>query len=162
VLIAAADSNFYDYYRTQNDPFTGSGIISRVQGAVGLFGSLATVSRRVLDVTAVRQQPIEGRFVYLSSLPGAATAAANDLSLYIESPSPRSDVPAALSGKYTTPVFRTDGLLGTQSGSAVVLALLASQSAFDTLEVFTGELRGDTLAGTFRDRPGSAIFVRRR
>src|SRR5262249_32669085 len=27
ILIAAVDSNFYDYYRTGNDPFTGSGII---------------------------------------------------------------------------------------------------------------------------------------
>src|SRR5262249_43381928 len=26
ILIAAIDSNFYDYYRTNNDPFTGAGI----------------------------------------------------------------------------------------------------------------------------------------
>ena len=162
VLIAAVDSNFYDYYRTQNDPFTGSGIISRVQGGVGFFGSLVPVARQVLDVTAVRQQPIEARFVYLTSPPGAARPAANDLNLYIESPSPRSDVPAALSGKYTTPVLRTDGLLGTQTGNRVVLALLANQSAFDTITVFSGELRGDTLVGSFGDRPGPAVFLRRR
>lgn len=162
VLIAAVDSNFYDYYRTQNDPFTGSGIISRVEGGFGFFGSLATVVRQTLDVTAVRQQPIEGRFVYLTSPPGAARPAANDLNLYVESPSQRSDFPAALSGKYTTPLLRNDGVLGTQIGNRVVLALLANQSAFDTVTVFTGELRGDTLVGTFEDRPGPALFVRRR
>jgi len=162
VLIAAVDSNFYDYYRTQNDPFTGSGIISRVQGGVGFFGSLVPVVRQVLDVTAVRQQPIESRFVYLTSPPGAARPAANDLNLYIESPSLRSDVPSAISGKYTTPLLRTDGVLGSQAGSRVTLALLANQSAFDTITVFSGELRGDTLVGSFGDRPGPAVFVRRR
>jgi hypothetical protein len=162
VIVAAADSNFYDYYRTQNDPFTGSGIISRIDGGIGLFGALAPVVRQVLDVTAVRQQPIEGRFVYQSSIIGAARSAAAEVNLYIESPSQRSDVPAALSGKYTTPQLRTDGVLGTQMGNTIVLTLLANQSAFDTVAVFTGELRGDTLSGTFRDTPGPAIFVRRR
>jgi hypothetical protein len=162
VLVAAVDSNFYDYYRTQNDPFTGSGIISRVTGGVGMFGALAPVLRQVLDVTAVRQEPIEARFVYLTSVTGAARTPATEVNLYIESPSQRSDVPAALSGKYTTPLLRTDGVLGTQIGSSIALAFLSNQSAFDTLAVFTGELRGDTLAGFYRDRPGPAVFVRRR
>src|SRR6185503_14289810 len=35
VTITAVDSNFYDYYRTQNDPFTGSGLISRIRGGIG-------------------------------------------------------------------------------------------------------------------------------
>jgi hypothetical protein len=161
VLIAAADSNFYDYYRTQNDPFTGSGIISRVEGGAGLFGSLATVMTRVLNVTADQAQPIESRFVYLVTA-GSARTLASELNLYVESPSPRSDVPAALSGKYITPLLRTDGILGSQSGNNVVLALLAGQSAFDTATVFTGVLRGDTLAGTYSDRSGSAVFIRRR
>jgi hypothetical protein len=161
VLVAAADSNFYDYYRTQNDPFTGSGIISRVEGGAGLFGSLATVMTRVLNVTADQAQPIESRFVYLVTA-GSARTLASELNLYVESPSPRSDVPAALSGKYITPLLRTDGILGSQSGNNVVLALLAGQSAFDTATVFTGVLRGDTLAGTYSDRSGSAVFIRRR
>src|SRR5262249_43041775 len=42
MLVAAIDSNFYDYYRTNNDPFTGSGIISRVSGGLGMFGALVT------------------------------------------------------------------------------------------------------------------------
>jgi hypothetical protein len=161
VLVAAADSNFYDYYRTQNDPFTGSGIISRIEGGVGMFGSLATVMTRVLDVSADRDQPIESRFTYLVTA-GSARTIASEVNLYIESPSSRTDVPSALSGKYITPLQRTDGILGSQSGNNVVLALLAGQSAFDTLSVFTGVLRGDTLAGSYSDRSGSAVFVRRR
>jgi hypothetical protein len=161
VLVGAVDSNFYDYYRTQNDPFTGSGVISRISGGVGMFAALAPVLRRVLDVTAVRQEPIEARFTYLTQLAGAARTPAIEINLYIESPSQRIDVPAALSGKYTTPLLRTDGLLGTKMGTSISLAFLSNQSAFDTLAVFTGELRGDTLVGSYRDRPGPAVFVRR-
>ena len=46
VLVAAVDSNFYDYYRTNNDPFTGAGIISRLTGGLGLFGSLVSAHDR--------------------------------------------------------------------------------------------------------------------
>ena len=32
VSVAAVDSNFFDYYRSRNDPFTGSGIINNLDG----------------------------------------------------------------------------------------------------------------------------------
>ena len=38
IVVAAVDSNFYDYYRTNNDPFTGGGIISRVKGGSACSG----------------------------------------------------------------------------------------------------------------------------
>jgi len=160
LLVAAVDSNFYDYYRTQNDPFTGSGIVSRVQGGIGFFGSLVTIMTRALDVTADRARPIEGRFVYLPNVAGAARTAATEVSLYVESASAKSGLPAALSGKYTVPSLRTDGVLGTQLGETITLAFLANQSAYDTVAVFAGQLRGDTLVGAYRDRTGTAMFVK--
>ena len=49
VFVGAVDSNFYDYYRTQNDPFTGAGIINRVNGGIGLFGSIVSIEHRHAD-----------------------------------------------------------------------------------------------------------------
>jgi hypothetical protein len=165
LLVAAVDSNFYDYYRTQNDPFTGSGIISRVRGGIGLFGALAPVATRLLSVTIDRQQAIEGRYVYATAVSTATPVYATEINLYVESPSPRSDVPAVLSGNYTAPPSRTprsDGILGAQVGNTVALALLFNQSVFDTVNVFTGQLRGDSLVGSYKSRPGTAVFVKAR
>jgi hypothetical protein len=51
LTVAAVDTNLYDYYRSRSDPFSGVGLISRVQGGLGVFGSIAVIERRVLDVT---------------------------------------------------------------------------------------------------------------
>ena len=50
VSVAAVDSNFFDYYRSRNDPFTGSGIINNLEGGIGLFGAAVNISARTLDV----------------------------------------------------------------------------------------------------------------
>ena len=160
MLVAAVDSNFYDYYRTNNDPFTGTGIISRVQGGLGLFGSLVTLNSGTLTVVANQTEPIEARFRLTSS--GVGASVANQFTLYVESKAAREDLPTALSGRYVTPVpnARGDGILGEQIGTSVTLALLLNQLGGDTVDVFTGELRGDTLTGQFRKNGGTAVFLR--
>jgi len=162
LLIAAIDSNFYDYYRTQNDPFTGSGIISRVSGGIGFFGSMMAVVERTIDVTADRSDAVEGRFVFqaVPGTPGLPTA--RELSLFIESKSIRAGAPDALSGNYLDGVREQHGVLGRRLGNSVTLALLASQSATDTNAVFTGELRGDSLIGSYKNRAGTVTFVKSR
>ena len=40
VVVLAVDDNYYDYYRRGTDSFTGVGVISHLDGAVGLFGSI--------------------------------------------------------------------------------------------------------------------------
>lgn len=159
VLIGAADSNFFDYYRTNNDPFTGSGIISRVNGGLGLFGSFVTLTNGTLTVVADQTEPIEGRF-RLSTI-GATTAPAASINLYIESPAARSDLPAALSGRYAPQPFNgtADGIIGTIRGSTVTFALLANQLAADTVDVFQGSLEGTTLVGVYR-RTGQAVYLK--
>ena len=160
ILVAAVDSNFFDYYRTNNDPFTGSGIISRISGGLGLFGSLVTLTNGTITVVADQTQPIEGRFRITAV--GASTTPAASLNLYVESAAARADGPAALSGRWTTQSIsnpRGEGLIGTLKGNAVTLALLSNQLATDTLDVFDGQLKGDTLSGAFR-RVGPAVFVR--
>lgn len=160
ILVAAVDSNFYDYYRTNNDPFTGTGIISRVNGGLGLFGSLVSLNSGTLTVVANQTEPIEARFRLTSASIGASVA--NQFTLYVESKATREDLPAALSGRYVTPGpnARGDGILGEQIGTSVTLVLLLNQLSGDTADVFTGELRGDTLRGTYRKNGGTVVFLR--
>ncbi|MGH7616153.1 MAG: DUF4249 family protein [Gemmatimonadaceae bacterium] len=160
MLIAAVDSNFYDYYRTNNDPFTGAGIISRINGGLGMFAALVTLNTGTITVTADQTEPIEARFrlAPTSNDPSIPT----QLTLYIESPPAKADAPAALSGRYQlgNSTTRGDGIIGQLRGPDVSLALLSGQLAGDTVDVFIGELAGDTLRGTYQKLRTPALFIR--
>jgi hypothetical protein len=160
MIIAAVDSNFYDYYRTNNDPFTGAGIISRVKGGLGLFGSIVSITTGTISVTADQTKPIEGRFrLTPTSLdPNTPTL----LTLYIESDAARPDLATAVSGRFSTgqSTTRIEGLLGRIFENEVTLTLIANQLAGDTIDVWDGELVGDTLRGTYRKAGVGAVFVR--
>jgi hypothetical protein len=161
MFIGAVDSNFYDYYRTNNDPFTGAGIISRVNGGLGLFGSIAFLNTGTITVTADQTEPIEGhyRLVPATSNPNLPAT----LMLYVESPAAKPELPAALSGSYGT-ADSTVGfgeLIGRLLGSEVTLTLgVANQPAGDTVEVWEGQLKGDTLRGVYRSSGIEAVFVK--
>jgi hypothetical protein len=160
IIIAAIDSNFYDYYRTNNDPFTGSGIISRVNGGLGMFGALVILNSGTITVTADQTQPIEGRFrlTPTSADPGTAT----QFTLYVESPPARADGPAAISGRYVlgSSAGRGGGIIGELRGPNVSLAILGGELVGDTADVFVGELAGDTLRGSYQKSGVSAVFLR--
>jgi hypothetical protein len=49
VLVSAVDENYYDYYRSQSDPFAGAAP-SHLIGAVGVFGSIAPLLEAPLNV----------------------------------------------------------------------------------------------------------------
>ncbi len=161
MLIAAVDSNFFDYYRTNNDPFTGSGIISRLNGALGMFGSMVTLNSGTLTVVADQTEPIEGRF-RVSAATGDAASFVSTVNLYIESPPAKGETTTALSGRYTSggPNGRTDGLIGRMNGNNVSFAVLANQLSGDTVDVFTGTLEGTTLSGKYKKRTGEVVFVK--
>ena len=163
VLIAAVDSNFFDYYRTNNDPFTRSGIISRLNGALGMFGSMVTLNSGTLSVVADQTEPIEGRY-RVTSATGDATSFVSTITLYVESPPAKgaTDATTALSGRYTSvgPNPRTDGIIGRMKGNTVSFALLANQLAGDTVDVFTGTLDGATLSGKYKRRTGEIVFLK--
>ena len=160
MVIAAVDSNFYDYYRTNNDPFTGSGIISRIDGGIGLFGSFVTLNSGTLTVIADRTEPVEGGYRLSVAASSGAAAPTADMTLYLESKAARSDLPNALSGRYTATNGRVDGVIGEQLGQSVTLSLLNNQLAGNWFDRFTGVLRGDTLTGTFERNGGTAVFIR--
>jgi hypothetical protein len=158
VLVAAVDSNFYDYYRTNNDPFTGSGIISRIDGGIGLFGSIVTMTSGTITVTADRSGAPEGRYRYLAAQSTGLTPFTNDMIVYIESPAARADLPTALSGRYiTTANGRIDGILGQQQDGIITLSLLNNQLAGRKIDTFVGTLHGDTLIGSFEKSGGGGV-----
>jgi hypothetical protein len=156
VAIAAVDSNFFDYYRSRNDPFTGSGIINRLDGGIGLFGAAVNVSTRTLDVV---QDPREPSFEGIWDVAATPRQVAEVFRLYVETPGD----PAALSGWYarnrTSGVF--EGMIGTRTKGRVVLEFLANQAAVDTVAVFSGEQRGDSLVGAFVGVPGRVVYLKR-
>lgn len=49
ILVSAVDENYYEYYRSQNDPFAGTPP-DHLTGAVGVFGSIAPLLRTDLSV----------------------------------------------------------------------------------------------------------------
>jgi hypothetical protein len=159
-IIAAVDSNFYDYYRTNNDPFTGAGIISRVNGGLGMFGSIVNLNTGTITVTADQTPPAEGRFRLLPQTTDQETP--TQFTLYIESEAARPELPKSLSGRYLLggSTTRGDGILGKLLGSNVTLTLLTNQLAGDTLDVFDGEINGDTLRGGYWKSGKLATFVR--
>ena len=40
--VAVTDTNYYDYVRSRSDPFTGRGFLNRLDGGIGVFGSVET------------------------------------------------------------------------------------------------------------------------
>ena len=114
VTVAAVDTNLYDYYRTYDDPFTGSGLINHLTGGIGVFGSAVILSTRTLDVTADPHDTIEGSYVLATGTVTAKTPA-SQLRLYVESSGADGD---ALSGSYMSPASgkSRQGFVGTRSG----------------------------------------------
>lgn len=159
VSLAAVDSNYYDYYRSRNDPFTGSGIINRLQGGIGLFGSAVSINARTLDVTQNAREPaFEGTYE-VTTTPTLSRPVADLLRIYVETPGD----PAALSGWFTRNRNSgvLEGMIGTRTNGRVVLEFLENQSSVDTVAVFAGEQRGDSLVGGYVGVSGPVVFVRR-
>jgi hypothetical protein len=50
VVVSAVDDNYYDYFRRGSDIFTGSGLITHLNGAVGVFGSVVPIVARTISV----------------------------------------------------------------------------------------------------------------
>jgi hypothetical protein len=137
VTVAAVDSNLYDYERTGNDPFTGGGLINRLQGGIGVFGAVTDVLRRNVDVTATRRDPFEG--VYTRT---AGTSTLRELHLWIESV---SDGVPRLSGYIILGSTTRYAVLGDRRGDAVSLRVLDESAPIRTI---TAQVQGNTLVAT--------------
>lgn len=151
--IVAVDRNFYDYNRSGNDPFGGTGLISSVQGGIGLFASVLELQRLELSVLQQDRAPIDAGW-------RGVTATGTDVlfDLWLETPGPRF---SALSGRRRMPEQFIVGTLGDDG--AIRLATLRGASSADTAGLFTGRLLGDSLVGSWSSRfdtTGPRVFRR--
>ena len=151
--VVAVDANFYDYNRSGNDPFGGTGLISSVRGGLGLFGSVVNMLRREVSVTERTRFPLDARW---RGVTGAGATVEMDLWVDVEGPTVSS-----VSGREVTGVRRS--LLGTLRGESLRLVTLAAGSSADTVSVLTARLAGDSLVGSYDSRfatTGARVFRR--
>jgi hypothetical protein len=149
LIVAAVDANFYDYNRSGNDPFGGTGLISSVQGGLGLFGSMVVLERREVSVTRQDRAPLDARW---SGVTGAGTTV--DLDLWIDAPGPTA---SSVSGRQRSP---ERFVVGTLVRDTVRLVTLAGTSSADTVAYFIGRLSGDSIVGRYDTRFASTGPVR--
>ena len=151
--VVAVDANFYDYNRSGNDPFGGTGLISSVRGGLGVFGSVLNMLRREVTVTERTRFPLDARWRGVTS---AGATAELDLWVDVEGPTVSS-----VSGREVTALRRY--VLGTLRGESLRLVTLAAGSSADTVSVLTARLAGDSLVGSYDSRfatTGARVFRR--
>jgi hypothetical protein len=168
ITVSAVDSNFYDWFRTHNDELSGTGLINRVEGGLGLFGSLVRLRFDSLQVVAAQTDPVSGIFDFVGTPAEHVSTPYLTLEVYVESKAARSDQSDVLSGRYARQLRLGDvgcaecGLLGSRKGRNVQLVFLTDWFASDTAEILDGELHGDTIVGRYHAHGGIGRFVRRR
>lgn len=166
VTVSAVDSNYYDWYRTHNNRLSGTGLISRVEGGIGVFGALVRLRYQDFRIVAPQPEPAAGTFRFVGTQFDRSVTPYLSLELYVESRAARGDQADALSGRYDRRPFLglvgcvTCGLLGTVRNGRIELAFLRDWYARDTAEVLTGEIRGDTIVGAYRGFGGEVRFVK--
>lgn len=151
--VAAVDRNFFDYNRSGNDPFGGTGLISSVRGGLGLFGSMVTLIRRDVSVTAPDRLPLDAAWSGIAPSGRPVT-----IDLWVDVPDPSA---SSLSGRQRDP---ERFVLGIQQAETVRLAVLSTLSRADTAAYFIGRLAGDSLVGRWDARFDTALptVLRRR
>jgi hypothetical protein len=166
ITVSAVDSNYYDWYRTHNDALSGRGLINRVHGGLGVFGSLVRLRFQEVSVVAPQPEQAAGTFTFTGTPAEQQSTQYLRLELYVESRSARDDQGDAISGRYqkrTTlgnPGCPVCGVLGTVKDGHIELNFLRDWYASDTVERFTGEVRGDTIVGQYRLFGGPVRFVK--
>lgn len=160
--VYAADANFYDYYRSRNDPFTGSGIINRLEGGIGLFGATVMITTRIADVTQAFTEPaFEGDYEVVQGSTQARTIV-DVMRLYVETKgAPMTG--SSLSGWYSSNRKETarDGVAGTRDGARIELQFLINQNAKVRLATFVGKQSNDSLIGNYLGLSGTVAFRKR-
>ncbi|MGZ8415184.1 MAG: hypothetical protein ACXW05_20840 [Gemmatirosa sp.] len=158
VSVAAIDTNFFDYYRSGNSPFTGSGLINRLNGGIGVFGAYVPMLSVAVTVRATPRDPFDAR--YFANGPQGR----EQLRLWVDA---RSGALAEITGAYRLPTEEQYGILGTLDGTRLRLRAVESGDARVANRVIEGEVRGDTLLVQMRGAllvgdDGRRAFVRER
>jgi hypothetical protein len=136
VNVAAIDTNFFDYYRSGNSPFTGSGLINRLDGGLGVFGAYVPLLSVALAVRASPRDAFDGRYV------AAGPQGPEALRLWVDA---RTGTAAEVTGAYRLPTAEQYGVLGVLEGTRLRLRAVDAGDSRVANRTFDGEVRGDTL-----------------
>jgi len=156
VYVAAVDTNYFDYYRSTNNPFTGSGIINRLTGGIGVFGGYLPIMERALTVRSGDHTPLDGRY--------AAPSPAGPEVLRIWADGTGNGV-TEVTGAYRLPGGTQYGCLGTLTGDRLQLRALDPQDYHRVVRTIDGTVRGDTISAHVMgviatNDTGDRVFVR--
>jgi hypothetical protein len=136
VSVAAVDTNYFDYYRSGSNPFTGSGIINRLEGGIGVFGAYVPLQTRSLQVTGEVDRPLEGRYV------APLRVGRDQLRLWVVH---EENGVTQLSGNYRIASEDQFGLSGRIENGRVTFTTFLNQDSRLRFRELTGTIEGDTL-----------------
>jgi len=83
IILSALDTNYHDYLRSGNDPFTGRGLITRLEGGLGVFGSVTLLQSYGVAVIADEDKDFEGTWIRDGEVQGSLPS---ELRLYEDYP----------------------------------------------------------------------------
>jgi len=124
---AVTDANYYDFSRSSSNKFTGRGLLNKLNGGIGVFGSLAATSLP-LRVTGDFDDEREGDYWLRGIIQGISVDAI--LTVYAVRSSENTEVSALLTGDWLNRVVVEEG---DHTWGAVYAERL----------LFEGELEGD-------------------
>ena len=136
----AVDRNYFDYFRSENNAFTGQGLVSSVTGATGVFGAIHPIRHQDMDVIATFDEPSDGRWTLI----GDDTGFPPRLTTYADG----AFASGRLEDVFDPEQLTLRGIIGSRTGNTMQFAVLRSMSLRDTAWTMTAEVRGDTLVTT--------------
>jgi hypothetical protein len=156
-IVVAVDSNYFRYYASGADPFGDDTRGNSLTGGVGVFGSVAPVVSRTLDLTADIDSPIEGTWTADRQSVVMPTTMTLYSSPYFPGPSVSGEV--SFSGNGRNAVGRFIETIGSITGSGIVVQF------FDSAEPDATTASGSLINGTLvltDSRIGERITYRKR
>jgi hypothetical protein len=156
--VVAVDSNYFNYYVAGFDPFGDDTRGNTLSGGVGLFGAVATVMSKTLDVIADVDTPIEGVWT------GDRNSAALPLTMTLYSSPFFPDSPfgttVSVSGTGRTFAGRAMQVFGSIDGNGVSFIFVDVSGSGESANTI-GQMSADALVLT-DSRTGERVTYRKR
>ena len=159
LLVVYGDKNYWDFAVSANDPFSGRGFRNRLEGGMGVFGSLVA-STTPVQILGDLEDPREGVYHMRGSVSGVDVDL--DWELYLARPADSADFSAFVEGQWVFGSF--DGSIdGTFSGDTLraVVSQLEPRSGMQSV-LHDFDLEGIGALGTsfsvsVRDSVGAVV-----
>lgn len=144
-IVVAVDSNYFRYYVSGFDPFGDDTRGNSLTGGVGMFGAVATVMSKTLDLVADIDSPIEGTWTAdrnVATMPSSLT-------LYSSPYFPKSTAQfTSVTGRARLFTGRNLEAYGTMTGTTSVSFQFFDPTASGSATSATGVLTASTLVLT--------------